>query len=259
MVMRMSVKYSLNESLIAVSILIIAALACGTLSSGGSNPTNTQPPVQVFTGQPTPSNPEATQVQTSGSAQYFTEDFNTNDLSSYTQFLTSGNASEITVSIQDGYMIFNLPTKNQWVYEYYTPQTYTDTRIDIIADNRSANDNNISLFCRYDETGGWYEFNIANSGLYQILYGKWDNDKIHASYAIVADGGSTKIKQGKAVNKYSAVCNSQTLTLYINDSKVRTVDDKRTTLNKGYAGFGVSSFNLLPVNVAIDSLTISQP
>jgi hypothetical protein len=255
-------KHNSIKSILAITVLVIAILACGPLPSGIGNGGSSSAPTQTTGGQPTQADQStavSTQAPTSGASDYFTEDFNNNDLSNYKQFLTSGNANDITVSIQDGFMIFDLPTKNQWVYEYYAPQTYDDVKIEMVADNRGDNDNNISLFCRYSETEGWYEFNIANSGLYQILYGKWDSGKTHASYSVVADGGSTKIKQGKATNKYTAICKGNNLSLYINDIKTKSIDDNRFVLRKGNVGFGVSSFNLLPVKVEVDSFTISQP
>lgn len=251
------------KPLLAISALIIVMLACSVFQQNGGSASPVPQPSQINSqpsqsgGQPTVE--AATQPsQPSGGSDYFTEDFN-GTLDNYKQFLTNGNVNDITVSIQDGYLVFDLPTKNQWVYEYYTPKTYTDTKLEMVADNRGNNDNNISLFCRYSETEGWYEFNVYNSGLYDILYGKWDSNKTTASYATIADGGSTKIKQGKAVNKYTVVCKGNTLTLYLNDNKVKTIDDNQFVLRKGNVGFGVSSFTNLPVKVQVDSFAVSQP
>jgi hypothetical protein len=49
----------------------------------------------------------------------------------------------------------------------YDPYVYEDVRIDARVINRGVNNNNVSLVCRYTDSG-WYEFNIANNGLYWI-------------------------------------------------------------------------------------------
>jgi hypothetical protein len=148
---------------------------------------------------------------------------------------------------------------NIYVYTYYSPKTYSDVRIDMTAENRGDNSNNVSMICRYDENEGWYEFNVANSGLYQILYGSWDADKRHASYSKIADGGSNKIHTGKDVNTYTAICQGRTLTLMINGSQVRTLDDNQNALRSGYVGLGVSSFQRFPVIVEVATFKASQP
>ncbi len=131
--------------------------------------------------------------------------------------------------------------------------------MDMTAENRGDNNNNVSLICRYNEDEGWYEFNVANSGLYQILFGKWDADKRHASYSKIADGGSNKIHVGKEINDYTAICQGRTLTLLINGTQVRSVDDNQNALRSGNVGVGVSSFNRFPVIVEVDTYKVSQP
>ena len=71
----------------------------------------------------------------------------------------------MTVGVTDGFLLFDLESPGQWVYTIYDPETYDDVKVEVSAENRGTNDNNVSLICRYDPTEGWYEFNIANSGL----------------------------------------------------------------------------------------------
>jgi hypothetical protein len=128
----------------------------------------------------------------------------------------------------------------------------------VVAINRGTNDNNVSLICRFSKENGWYEFNIANNGLYDILHGSFTKDN-KATYGKLADGGSNKIKQGKETNTYEISCKGRTLVLAINGYETRRLDDNQFVLDKGKVGVSVSSFKSLPVTVQIDSVAISKP
>ena len=135
---------------------------------------------------------------------------------------------------------------------------HTAVRLDIVAKNRGVNNNNVSLICRYTPSEDWYEFNIANNGLYWLFYAEiLDSKKI--VYHQLANGGSNKIRQGKEMNEYSIICNERTLELYINGNETNVYEDNKFVLHSGLAGVSVSSFDTLPVKVEIDSITISQP
>ena len=155
--------------------------------------------------------------------------------------LAPGDVGNMSVGINDGRLVFDLQSKGLWVYALYEGQEYEDVRLDVVADNRGVNDNNISLICRYSKEEGWYEFNIANNGLYDIFYANYTQDN-KVVYGKLADGGSNKIKQGKEVNTYTAVCKGRTLILYINGFETRRLDDNQHVLRKGQVGVSVSSF-----------------
>src|SRR5215211_7404283 len=105
-------------------------------------------------------------------------------------------------------------TANMCIIIFSTMRSYEDVQVEARADNRGKNNNNISLICRYDEEVGWYEFNIANNGLYDILYAEvLDSGKIR--WNRIANGGSNAINQGKEVNEYSITCQGDELTLNI--------------------------------------------
>ena len=127
-------------------------------------------------------------------------------------------------------------------------------RVDLRADNRGKNSNSVSLVCRYSEEG-WYEVNVNNDGLYSILaYVTADGQ-----YYNIFNGGSTLIKQGKDTNEYTMICSGDSITLGVNGTEVKTITDTKYRLSEGLAGFGVSSYNSLPVQVNVDSFQISKP
>ncbi len=175
-----------------------------------------QQPLPSQSNQPSAtSQPSSTATAPSGS-KYFTEDFS-NGAPNWSYFvvdasiqltspgslpsLASGNVGNMTVGPSNGAYVFDLEDKGQWAYAIYDAQEYDNVSLDVSAENRGTNDNNVSLICRYSRTDGWYEFNIANSGLYNIYYGQFTPDN-KAVYAQIADGGYNKIKQGKNINDY---------------------------------------------------------
>jgi hypothetical protein len=254
-----------------IIVLVLASLACGI--SGGAAPTQppAAPPTQqvntpvvepptsaptVVQDTPTAEPPPAT--PTAESQQFFTDEFD-NGVANWNPFVTNGELSQLDFAAKDSKLNFDLKQKQLWTYALYTPQTYTDVRIDTKVDNRGQNENNISLICRYDKERGWYEFSVANSGLYWIYFGKWDSNGSTASYAVIADGGSNNIKQGLAINTYGMTCKGNTISVYINDKEVKRVDDNAHGLREGQIGIGVSSFRRLPIEVEFDWVKISQP
>ena len=202
--------------LLTLSVLLLASLACSL--AGGAAPT--QPPAppaptqQVSTPvveppttappvpQDTPTAEPPPPTPTEEVQQFFTEEFD-NGTDSWSPFVTNGELSQLDFSAKDSRLSFDLKEKQLWTYALYTPQSYTDVRIDTKVDNLGQNENNISLICRYNKDRGWYEFSVANSGLYWIYFGKWDSSGSTASYAVIADGGSNNIKQGLATNTYA--------------------------------------------------------
>ncbi len=192
---------------------------------------------------------------TGGTAEaYFTDEFE-NGLDNYSYFtMGSGGEDGMDLYTQNGKLIFDLNGEYLWPYLMYDPYTYTDVAIQFEAENLGNNNNNVSLICRYDPDRGWYEFNVANNGLYWILY----YDAVVAKdYKTLFDGGSQSINMGRATNTYAAVCQGDSLSLYINGHLERTVHNK--DLKEGQVGVSVSSFDSYPVRVDIDWLKISQP
>jgi hypothetical protein len=120
-------------------------------------------------------------------------------------------------------------------------------------ENLGRNTNNVSLICRYDDSRGWYEFNVANNGKYNIYF----YDMVTEQYIALYSGGSNDINMGRATNEYTAICNGNTLTLGINGVEVRTIKDNR--LSEGTVGISVSSFDITPIQVEYDYFIASVP
>ncbi len=253
-----------------LALLLAVSLAC---RFGGTPTPTTQEPVQepVNEAPPVADTPEQPQneepssvvteapVEQSSAQEFFTEEFD-GDIENWSRLNVTGsketNVDGLTLEVKDSRLVFDFSTKQLYVYLFYDPFEYDNVAVEARVENRGMNDNNISLICRYSDEG-WYEFNVFNSGLYNILYGFYEPDG-DINYARLADGGSTKIKPGKEVNVYKITCNDRKLSLYINGTETRVIEDNQYVLRKGKIGISASSFDQLPIKVEYDWVKISE-
>jgi hypothetical protein len=260
------------------ALLMFVGLACSALA-GGTNPTQ-PPPTDPPPALPTEAPPQPTEVPPTEvppteeepatepappvpqAQEFFTEEFDA-PLSGDWDILTvtgstDADPDKVTVEAEDGNLVWDFDSEYVYYYLFYNAFEYDDVRLEVRADNRGRNNNSISLICRYDPDEGWYEFNIANNGLYDILYAGIENDG-DISYNTIANGGSNAINQGMEVNEYAITCEDDELTLYINNDEVTSISEQRYGLRSGQVGVSVSSFNVLPILIEMDRISISEP
>ena len=247
-----------------VVLLLLVSLACKFVVPGNATQAPaTEPPV---TAPPVQTQEPATTVATeapaaqSSAEQFFTEEFD-GGIDNWSRLNVTGskdtNVDGLKIETANSHLVFDFSTKELYAYLFYQPYNYGDVAVEASVENRGTNDNQISLVCRYSDEG-WYEFNVANSGLYNILYGSKNASGVFG-YARLADGGSKKIKSGKDVNTYKIICKGHRLSLYINGIETKSLDDNQYVLRDGKVGISVSSFKNLPVKVEYDWVKISQP
>jgi hypothetical protein len=248
---------------------IVLLVAIGCMCSGTGTPTpaplpTNPPPVATDEPAPTANIPQPpvdnTPVSSGGGQQFFTEEFD-QPLSSDWSILTvtgsdKADPEKVTVEPENGKLVWNFDSEYVYYYMFYNV-SYTDVTVELQADNKGKNNNSISLICRYDPEVGWYEFNIANNGLYEILYADSSGDSI--GYSRITNGGSNEIKQGKDSNEYSISCVGDKLTLTINGDEVNSITEKKYGLSEGGVGMSVSAFNVLPILVDMDWFKVSEP
>ncbi len=259
-------------------LILFVGLACAALG-GGTTPTQAPPPTEPVQVIPTDPPPQPTEVPPTEalpveepteeppvpepqSQQFFTEEFDA-PLSGDWDILTvtgstDADPDKVTVEAEGGQLIWDFDSEYVYYYMFYNAYEYDDVRLDVRADNRGRNNNSISLICRYDPDVGWYEFNVMNNGLYDILYAEVQNDG-DISYSRIANGGSNAINQGMDVNEYSIICEDDELGLFINGDEVITIPERRYGLRSGQVGMSVSSFNVLPILIEMDYVQISEP
>lgn len=217
-----------------------------------------EPQVIVVTSTPPPTSTTVAESPTPEPQPFYTEEFN-GDLSNWSTFVTEGDEDRKEIYTDNSKLVFELkePNSNMFAYAVFNDFTYTDVQLETVADNRGVNENNVSLICRYTSRG-WYEFNIANNGLYWI-YAYDSIGAVAKGYNQLYAGGSTAIKGGQSTNTYTATCEGNKLSLFINGEKIRTITENQFRFDEGKIGLSVSSFYVLPVKVEFESLIISKP
>jgi hypothetical protein len=247
--------------LLALFVLVVGT-AC--LFSGGGKATQEpivvvvtatpeSPAVETVAPQPPTAAPTEEAAQSGEPDDYFVEEFDSG-LDNYSYFVKSGDESQADVYSEDGELKFKLNGYDIYYYVLYDPYTYGDVRLDMEVENQGNNNNAVSLVCRYSEDLGWYEFNISSGGLWEIDY----FDRIVAKgYTRLSNGGSTNVKMGRDSNVYTAICQGNTLSLYINGTLTKSIEHK--DLDRGLVGVGINSFDSYPVLMNIPWMEISEP
>lgn len=187
---------------------------------------------------------------------FFTEEFDRDPQWGY--YVVQGNSNsdpkKATYSFKGGYMVFDILDPGLFAYYIYEAFTYKSTRLDIVVDNRGVNSQQVSLVCRVSDEG-WYEWAVQSDGLWYLFYATGDN------YTSMANGGSTAVKQGKAVNQYTFICDGDKLSFAINgiEPKGSPYVERKYALREGYAGFSISSLRATPVKIEVDAFRIQEP
>ena len=250
------------------SLLLVVGLAC-SLTGGGNTPTQPeqpQQPVQQPTNPPAPVVTEAPPTEAPVVAppteapvvsKFFTEEFDQDPGSDWAIDILGPGADAhkdtVKVDFSDGTMRVELPEKDLYYYYTYSGFSYDNVRIDLRADNRGVNSNNISLTCRVSDEG-WYEWSVGSDGLW-YLYAVTDK------YNDIASGGTTFLKLGKEVNEFTMICNDKKISMFVNGQEIKQspVTDNKFVLREGSVGFNISSISKVPVIVEVQWFKISEP
>ena len=260
---------TLRPALFLISLLLIVGLACSFGRGSGGDPTSPPQPtaVQVIepTTVPTEAPPEPTAVPPTEeppipqAEEFFTEEFDQDPGSDWETGIIGPGAEaygdSVTTEFANSSMRIELPEDGLYFYYTYTAFDYTDVRLDLRADNRGVNYNNVSLVCRAS-SDGWYEWSVRSDGL-------WDLWAVTDKYNWIMNGGTTFLKQGKEVNEYSMICQDKKIYMFINDQEIKQspVTDNKYGIRNGTVGFNISSLDrkITPVIVEVDWFKISEP
>jgi hypothetical protein len=184
---------------------------------------------------------------------YFTEEFDGN----LDRWQTIGDANQMKLPPENGSLHFQLSQKDGQtpsVYLINNASPYNDVQVEAVTTNNGNNSNGVDLVCRLNENG-WYEFEVSNTGLYNI----YAIDTPNNSYVTLGSGNSSAIKTGLAQNTYTAICKGNELTLLVNGALVTTIQETKFNFTEGRIGIGVSSLQGFPVEVSVESVKVSEP
>ncbi len=183
---------------------------------------------------------------------YFVEEFDT-ELPFWSYFFF-GKENNFDLYTDSGQLMFDIKATDTYVYLAYDPYTYSDVRLDAQVENQGANDNALSLFCRYVDGVGWYELNITSGGLWSILR----YDEADQNFVNLYNGGSGSINMGRGqTNVFTLACVDDQISAAVNDVLLKTVTD--SYYDEGQVGISASSFQAGTASVGFDWVSISEP
>jgi hypothetical protein len=172
--------------------------------------------------------------------------------------LQAGSDSVPNIKSENSNLILQMDSPYTWVYAIYGAQDYKDARIDAQFENQAGSPSSIGLICRYSESDGWLEYNISTDGTYNVLYGQWLSTGI-VDYLPILSASSREIQPSGASQEIGLICSGTTVSLFVNQTLIRSADVSRYELGEGKVGITVSSFENIPVTAAFDWVKVSEP
>lgn len=186
----------------------------------------------------------------------FTNEFDST-LAGWT-ILQSGPEAAPAIKTENSTLVLQMDSPFVWAYAIYDFQDYDNIRIDARMTNQAGSPASLGLICRYSETDGWLEYNVSTDGTYNVLYGQWLASGI-ANYLPVLSSSSNAIQPSGASQEIGLLCSGPTLSLFIDQILIRSVDVSRFELTGGKVGITASSFENTPVIAAFDWVKVSEP
>ena len=218
-------------------------------------PTATLPPTPIpatLTTQPSPT----LELTVTPLPRLFTNEFDSS-LAGWV-ILQAGNDSVPNIKTENSKLTVQIESPYTWVYAIYGAQDYEDIRIEAQFENQAGSPSSIGLICRYSESDGWLEYNVSTDGTYNVLYGKWLASGI-VDYLPILSAPSKEIQPSGASQEIGMICSGTTVSLFVNQTLIRSADVSRYELGEGKVGITVSSFENAPVSAAFDWVKVSEP
>jgi hypothetical protein len=146
----------------------------------------------------------------------------------------------------------NEPNVNVWANPGLN---FSDTRVEVDATKVGGpDDNDFGITCRVKDTNHFYFLIISSDGYYGI--GKMKGE-LQAFIGMEAMLPSEAILQGNRTNHLRADCVGNSLTLYVNGTKVGQATD--TEYTSGDIGLIAGTFNKPGTDVHFDNLYVYKP
>ncbi len=249
------IKSVMKKLLLGCLILISACQSATPTPVAPLFPTATLPPTLIpatITPQPTPTlEPSPTPLP-----RLFTDEFDSS-LAGWV-ILQAGNDSVPNIKTENSKFTLQIDSPYTWVYAIYGAQDYENVRIDAEFENQAGSPSSVGLICRYRESDGWLEYNVSTDRTYNVLYGQWLSTGI-ADYLPILSASSREIQPSGASQEIGLMCSDTTVSLFVNQTLIRSADVSRFELGEGKVGITVSSFENAPVTAAFGWVKVSEP
>ena len=240
-----------------ILLSLLAAGACQSPEIGATaTPAILASPTRAPTSTPSPSPAPPTLTASPPPApRVFTDEF-PDGLSNWSFLQAAAGEPAPEPEVTNGFLKMAVPYTYQWLYEIYHAHTYDDVRIDARVELGAGGQGAAGLMCRYDQTAGWYEFNIHADQTYTLLFGQWLAEGI-ARYTPLVVAHSEKITP--SVNEIGLDCQGDVLTPYINGVQLRRRQETLHVLTEGAVGLTAASFESAPLAIVYDWVSVSEP
>jgi hypothetical protein len=184
-------------------------------------------------------------------ALYFTDEF---DIPSpYWEFLQTGGATALTTSIENGSLRIDASSPDTWFVGIHTAHSYSDVFVRAKTSIRQGG--SVGLICHYS-ADGWYEFNAASDGTYNILLGQWLSPGVAKYIPIINE--SSKQLTGSTTHELGLFCEGGFLQLFVNGTIIRRVDVTNYGLTEGQVGITASSFTEVPMSAIFEWVAVGR-
>lgn len=173
-------------------------------------------------------------------------------LSDYSTFVYGSepeNPDEIQFFMQDEHLHVYI-NGDYWPYLVYDPMEFSNVTVSTVVENSPVQEQ-IKLICRYDPSQGYYEFKFDSDGYYKISLIQFGGDLVD-----LTDFESTDKVNTGATDQYAAVCDGNTLSMYIDGELIASVQDSH--LSSGKVGVGASTSASDPLEAVFDSITFDN-
>ena len=262
-----SVRFGVQSQPQVVSRTVVPDASPTALVGASDSPTSTNLPgtptaqISVVENSPTPEATSTVVIEspTPTPNPFFTEEFNT-DLATWFEFMTSGDSRMVEWKVERGVLTVQLIQVEDKTPQFYLINdafSYSDVKVEEVVTNRGNNSNGVGLICRYSDIG-WYEVQVSNSQIFS-MYVVDNIGIVSQGYNEVARFESTQILSGPSTNVYTLTCKGNVISLFVNNKLLYEFTDTQFGFAEGKIGLSVWSPETLPVNVDIETLTISEP
>ena len=184
---------------------------------------------------------------------YFTDEFDI--VSPYWEIFQTGGTTAPLAAVENGSMRITHSTADTWSIGIYNANTYSN--VFVRAQASVAPTGSIGVVCRYDETSGWFEFNLGSDGATSLLFGQWLTPGI-AQYKPINTESAKQVSPAGQGNVIGLFCEDDFLHLYVNDTLVLNVDVTNYGLTQGNIGITASSFAEAPMTASFEWVKIDS-
>ncbi|MCE7860581.1 MAG: hypothetical protein DYG86_12445 [Chloroflexi bacterium CFX2] len=183
---------------------------------------------------------------------YFTEEF---DIPSpYWKFLQAAGGQAPSISTGNGSLRIDQSSPDAWMIGIQVVHSYSNVFIRAKASVKPGG--SVGLICRYNESSGWYEFNVASDGTYSLLLGQWLSPGVVKYIPLVRDGHKFSILDPGI--ELGLFCEDGFLHLYLDGSAIRHFDATNYGLTSGNVGFAAASFTEIPMTATLEWISIKD-